>query len=179
MLIVIRMIIGRMAYETLYRNLKGALPSLPSANRYIRASNSHMTEGILRCEEQYVYLKQRKLPPIVSISEDATRMIGKVQYDSASNQLVGFVLPTNTKNAVEIINHYSKGNAVASFLNVIMAQPPFCSLLYGSDNKYTAGDVKKRWIYVTSELNKLGISVLTKSSDSDPKYNSEIIDHYY
>lgn len=116
-------------------------------------------------------------------------MVGKVQYDSISNQLVGFVLPTNTKigmpipfaypakNAMEIINHFSNGNSVAAFLNVIMAQPfdgapPFCLLLYGSDNKYTASDVKKRWKYITAELNSLGISVLTISSDSDPKYNS-------
>lgn len=90
----LRMIIGPMAYETLYRNLEGALPSLSSANRYVRASNCHMTEGILRCEELDVYLKQRKQPPIVSLSEDATRMVGKVQYDSNSNQLVGFHLHT-------------------------------------------------------------------------------------
>lgn len=185
----LRMIIGPMAYETLYRNLEGALPSLSSANRYIRASNCHMTEGILRCEELCVYLKQRKQPPIVSLSEDGTRIDGKIQYDSTSNQLVGFVLPTNTeigmpipfafpaKNAMEIINHFLNENAVSSFLNVIMAQPlggapPFCLLLYGSDNKYTASDVKNRWKCITAELNKLGISVLTIASDSDPKYNS-------
>lgn len=185
----LRMLIGPMAYETLYRNLEGALPSLSSANRYIRASNCHMTEGILRSEELCVYLKQRKQPPIVSLSEDATRIVGKVQYDSSSNQLVGFVLPTNAetrmpipfayhaRNATEIINHFLNENAVASFLNVLMAQPldgapPFCLLLYGSDNKYTASDVKKRWEYVTGELHRLGITVLTFSSDSDPKYNS-------
>lgn len=185
----LRMIIGPMAYETLYRNLEGALPALSSANRYIRASNCHTTEGILRCDELRVYLKERKQPPVVSLSEDATRIVGKVQYDSTSNQLVGFVLPTNNKsgmpipfafparNAMEIVDHFTNGNAVASFLNVVMAQPldgapPFCLLLYGSDNKYTADDVKKRWKYVTAELNRLGISVLTISSNSDPKYNS-------
>lgn len=50
--------------------------------------------------------------------------------------------------------------------------PPFSLLLYGSDNKYSAEDVKKRWLYVKAELNKLNIKVLTISSDSDPKYNS-------
>lgn len=185
----LRMLIGPMAYETLYRNLEGALPSLSSANRYIRASNCHMTEGILRGDELCVYLKQRKQPLIVSLSEDATRIVGKVQYDSTSNQLIGFVLPINTKdampipfayparNATEIIDHFLNGNAVSSFLNVLMAQPldgapPFCLLLYGSDSKYTASDVKKRWEYVTQELNSLGITVLTFASDSDPKYNS-------
>lgn len=185
----LRIIIGPMAYETLYRNLEGALPSLPSANRYVRASNCHMTEGIPRFEELSVYLKKREQPLLVSLSEDATRIVGKIQYDSISNQLVGFVLPTNVQNgmptpfkypandAVQIINHFSSGNSTASFINVIMAQPlggapPFCLLLYGSDNRYGADDVKKRWLYVTSELNRLGISVLTFSSDSDPKYNS-------
>lgn len=185
----LRMIIGPMAYETLYRNLEGALPSLSSANRYIRASNCHVTEGILRCEELSIYLKERKQSPIVCLAEDGTRMVGKVQYDSISNQLVGFVLPTNTetgmpipfaypaRNATEIVNHFLNENAVASFLNVIMAQPldgapPFCLLLFGSDNRYTASDVKKRWNCITTELKRLGISVLTISSDSDPKYNS-------
>lgn len=185
----LRMIVGPIAYETLQKNLEGALPSLPSANRYIRASNCHMTEGIMRCEELCIYLKQRKQPLIVSLSEDGTRIVGKVQYDSTSNQLVGFVLPTHAKNgtpipfvypaknATEIINHFSGENVVASFLNVMMAQPlggapPFCLLLYGSDNRYTASDVKNRWKYTTAELHRLGISVLTFASDSDPKYNS-------
>lgn len=185
----LRMIIGPMAYETLYKNLEGALPALSSANRYIRASNCHTSEGILRCDELCVYLKDRKQPAVVSLSEDATRIVGKVQYDSSSNQLVGFVLPSNSefgmpipfaypaRNAMEIVDHFSNGNAIAAFLNVVMAQPldgapPFCLLLYGSDNRYTADDVKKRWKYITAELNRLGISVLTISSDSDPKYNS-------
>lgn len=58
-----------------------------------------------------------------------------------------------------------------------MAQPvadvrPFCLLVFGSDNKYLANDVSKRWEYVTNELSMLNIKVLTFSSDSYPRYNA-------
>lgn len=46
---LLRMISGPLAYQTLQSNLEGALPPLPSINRYIRASHFHITKGILRC----------------------------------------------------------------------------------------------------------------------------------
>lgn len=185
----LRILVGPLAYETLYKNLDAALPSLSTANRFIRASNSHITEGVIRGQQLRIYLEQRKQPSVVCLSEDATRIVGKVQYDSSSNQLIGFVLPISNstglpipfsypaRDAAEIINHFRNGNSVASFLNVIMAQPlggapPFCLLLFGSDNRYTAKDVLNRWQSITLELKKLGITVLTFASDSDPKYNS-------
>ena len=36
-----------------------------------------------------------KAPLIVSIGEDATRIIGRVDYDSQTDRLVGFVMPVN------------------------------------------------------------------------------------
>lgn len=185
----IRMIAGPLAYETLQRNLEAALPSLPSTNRYIREYNCHIVEGILRCEELRIYLSERKLPMTISLSEDATRVIDKVQYDPNTNQLIGFVLPINcdnglpipfqfpARNADEILSHFSNENAVSSFLNVVVAQPlanapRFCLLMYGSDSRYSASDVTNRWKHIISELKKVGIKVLTFASDSDPKYNS-------
>lgn len=68
----------------------------------------------------------------ISLSEDATRMIEKVQYDPNTNQLIGFVLPINSdnglpipfqfpaRNANEILSRFSNGNAVSSFLNVVV-----------------------------------------------------------
>lgn len=50
--------------------------------------------------------------------------------------------------------------------------PPFCLLIYGSDNKFTSGDVCKRWKHMHGELNKRGIEVLTIATDSDPRYNA-------
>lgn len=185
----LRMICGPLAYETIQRNLECALPSLPSTNRYIKSANCHVIEGILRSEELLLFLKERNLPLVVSLSEDATRIIGHVQYDATTNQLVGFTLPLNASNgmpisysfparsAEEIYDHFSRENSISNFLNVIMAQPvanakPFCLLAFGSDNCYSSNDVSNRLQYIKNELKNIGITVLTISSDSDPRYNA-------
>lgn len=182
-----RMIAGPLAYHTLHRNLPCSLPSLPSTNRYIR-SGFQMIEGVPRFKELLVHLEERKLPLMVSISEDATRVVGKIQYDSKTNQLMGFTLPLNkstgmpiplyfkARNVHEILDHFSADIAISSLINVVMVQPlgdatPFCSLVFGSDNQYTAEDVSNRWKYIIRELGKLNIQTLIVSSDSDPRYN--------
>lgn len=185
----LRMIMGPLAYQTLQANLVGSIPSLPSINRYIQSSHYHIIEGVLRAEELRIYLEERKLPYIVSLSEDATVIIGRVQYDPRTNQIVGFVLPLNSqtgmpipfafpaRNANEIMKHFSTGS-ISTNLIVVMAQPlektvpPFCLLVFGSDCKYTALDVKRRWKHIESELAKVGITVLTISTDSEPRYNA-------
>lgn len=186
----LRMIAGPLAYDTIQKNLEHSLPSLSSTNRYIRSTNCHIVEGLLRSEELLLYLKERNLPLEIIISEDATRIENRVQYDPATNQLIGFTLPTNNENGMpipfsypaisadEICRHFSAQNNVSSFLNLIMAQPvktgakPFCLLAFGSDNRYTASDVSGRWRYIQNELSKNGIKTLAFSSDSDPRYNS-------
>lgn len=188
----LRMLVGPLAYQTLQKNLECALPSFPSVNRYIQSSKSWIIEGILRCDELKIYLEERGItePFAVSLSEDATRTMGKVQYDSKTNQLVGFVLPTSgvngmpipfsyrARSAKEILDHFAGTNVISTFLNVIMAQPiarnvpAFCLLIFGSDNRYSSLDVLKRWKHIVAELKKLDIKVLAISSDSDPRYNS-------
>lgn len=186
----LRMIAGTLAYETIQKNLVHSLPSLSSTNRYIKSGNCNVIEGVLRSEELLLYLKERSLPLVVSLSEDATRITGRIQYDSSCNQIVGFTLPLNRSNGMpmpyafparnvhEIYSHFSGENSISHFLNVIMAQAvsdgakPFCLLAFGSDNSYSSDDVSKRWKYITNELKKIGINVLTISSDSDPRYNA-------
>lgn len=185
----IRMISGPLAYETLQTNLECALPTLQSVNRYIRRTNCHIVEGVLRCEELRLYLEERDLPLVVSLSEDATRIEGRIQYDSKTNQLIGFVLPINeqtgmpiphsykARDASEIFKHFASNSEQAHFVNVIMAQPigkeaPFCMLIFGSNGNYTAMDVSKRWLHIIDQLKAVDIKVLTISSDSDPKYNA-------
>lgn len=95
------------------------------------------------------------------MSEDGTRIVGKVQYDSSTNQLVGFVQQINSqtgmpiafsfpaRNAPEILSHFTKGNQASAFINVVMAQPivknapAFCLLLFGSNNAYSSNDVTR------------------------------------
>lgn len=148
-----------------------------------------MVEGVLRTKELAEYLNARDLEPFVSLSKDATRITGTIQYDSKTNQLIGFVLPINENNgmpipytyqarsATEILQHFVSESPVGHFVNVVMAQPlgrvsPFCLLLFASDSKYTAENVADRWNFIVEELQKENITVLSISSDSDPKYNS-------
>lgn len=187
----LRMVSGPLAYETIQKNLSTALPSLSSTNRYIRQMKSPIIEGVLRCNELQLFLEQRQLPKIVSISEDATRIIGRVQYDRKTNQLVGFVQPIDRTNGMpvpfsfpardveEIIQYFDGTHMESTFLNAIMAQPigfeespAFCLMLFSSDNKYTSEDVCNRWKFIIDALNGLGIVVFNFSSDSDPRYNA-------
>lgn len=189
--IVMRLLSGPLAYETLQKNLPCALPSLPSVNRYINKSNCRVIEGVLRCNELLEYLEERGLEKVVHLSEDATRIVGRVQYDSYTNQIVGFTSPLNNsnglpvpfafpaRNAREMIDHFEQKNPESSLVNVIMAKPvsrnstpAFCLLLFGTDNKYTAADVSNRWDFIVAELKKIGIKVSSISSDSDPRYNA-------
>lgn len=189
--IAIRLLSGPLAYETLQANLSCALPSLPSVNRYIHKSNCRVIEGMLRCNELREYLEERGLELNVHLSEEATRIVGRVQYDPYTNQIVGFTLPIKNSNgmpvpfafpagnAYEIIEHFQRDNSTSSLVNIIMAKPAsdtitpsFCLLLFGTDNKYTAEDVSNRWDFIVAELKKYGIKVSSISSDSDPRYNA-------
>lgn len=185
----LRMISGKLAYNTLQKNLKCALPSLPSINRYIYSSNCKIFEGIPRIDELFVYLTSRNLPLAVAISEDATRIVGRIQYDSITNQIIGFAVPINNKsgmpipfafparNADEILSHFSNQNSPSLHLNVMMAQPlcdvpPFCLMIYGCDNKYTTRQVINRWDYIVENLKQKNIEVVSISTDSEPRYNA-------
>lgn len=183
----IRMLAGPLGYLAIQENLCLALPSLSTINHFIQ-NTKVIKEGVLRPDELALYLTQRNLPLTVCISEDATRIQGRVQYDSRSNEIVGFVLPINSENGLpkpsmikarnteEIVSHFTRKIPTASFVNTIMAQPigkvpPFCLLIFGTDCRFTTANVSDRWEYVVSELKKVNIEVLTVSSDSDPKFN--------
>lgn len=187
----LRNIAGPLAYDTLQHNLQSALPSLSAVNKYVHKSNCRVTECILRSNELRLYLQERNLPFVVSLSEDGTGITNRLQYDSKSNQIIGFVSPHNpangmpvpysyrARNAAEIASHFTNDSPMASYINVVMAQPmseqqvpPFCLLLFASDNRYSSADVQRRWSYIINELNELGIEVSSFSSDSDPRYNS-------
>lgn len=189
-----RMLSGRLAYETFKANTSHAVPSLRSVDRHIKQWESNATEGVVRSDELLQYLNHLKLPKIVALSEDATRFINRIQYDSRTNQLVGFVLPlgedsmpiagfNKARSAAEIEKCFynretGKEKKRASYVNVVMAQPlvpgipPFCLLLFGTDTKYKSDDIAKRWQFIRNELKKKDIEVVTFASDSDPKFNS-------
>lgn len=54
------MLAGRVAYETLCKNIP--LPSISSVSRYLQQQGPTIIEGRLRCKELFDYLQTRKLP---------------------------------------------------------------------------------------------------------------------
>lgn len=181
-----RLLSGPSAYKTLHANSFGVIPSISSINKYVHRPDHGLIEGQLRNEELLVYLKERNQPLWVCLSEDATHIENRIEYDPRTNQLIGFVLPLNEENgmpepfvykaesAAQIIQHFNE--PISDSINTIMAQPlrgapSFCLMLFGSLNRYTADHVSKRWQHIVNELKKLGIGVLSISSDSDPKFN--------
>lgn len=169
----LRTLSGPLAYETLQKNLPLALPSLSSTNRYLSNFHSRPIEAILRSYELNIFLEERELEKVISLSEDATRIVGRLQYDSKSNQITGFVLPLHKTNGLpvpfsfpardvsEIMQYFDEEHPISSNVNVIMAQsigkktsPAFCLLIFGSDNKYTYKDVCNRWEFIVHELKK-------------------------
>lgn len=191
----LRLLTGPLAYETIQKNLDCSLPSLSSTNRYISLFGCQIVEGIVRSYELQQYLNDRKLPLVVCLSMDETRIEDEVQYDAKTNQIVGFTLPLNrttglpipcaypARNVEEIMKHFSVENRISSNLNVVMAQPlahnvpAFCLLAYGTDKRYNSTDVSNQWKNLTQELASVNIKVLSISSDSDPKYNAAMRYH--
>ena len=126
-----------------------------------------------------------KAPKVITIGEDAARLIGRVEYNSETDKLVGFVMPCDEKglpltdsftavlfNAIE---DYFATDDVAKYAFVYMAQalhegvPAFCLACMGTDNKFTAELVLKRWKYMFSECKKRGITVVCFGADGDSR----------
>jgi len=56
-------------------------------------------EGEYRFTQLKTFLTERDLPLCIWVSEDATRLSSKIEYDSISNKIVGFVLPFSNGEA--------------------------------------------------------------------------------
>lgn len=191
----LRLKCGKDAYHAMKVNNDTGMPSLRGVEYNIKKFKSNITEGALRDTELLSYLKSKKLPKYVSLSEDATNVTGMLEYSPDSNQIVGLVLPLNKDNAMPEPLSYAAISAsaidtimvdrsvlISNMLNVVMAQPlalnvpAFCLMVYGGNAKFTAEDVKKRWACIVNRLGSIGINVISISTDSDPRYNSAMKD---
>ena len=179
------MIGGSILYETLHANLP--IPSLSAIKYFISHEKAPVVEGMLRVNDLKKFLVERNYPLFIYISEDATRIIKRVQYDSKTNQCVGFVLPINSNSmpisyAFEatsekaIRDYFSDSkNTMSTSLYVFIVQPMakdaplFCLSLFGTDNTFTYSDTLKRWDYIKKILKSNGIDVLSYGSDGDPR----------
>lgn len=181
----LRILGGKLLYETIHANLSTSIPSPSIISSYIADKGAKITEGVLRSGELLLYLTNRKLPLVVAISEDATRMVGKICYDSLSNKLLGFSLPLNddgmpitesffARNVAEIQDHFIN-NHISTMAYTIIVQPlvekvpPFTLTLFSTDNKFIALDVLSRFAFIKRNLAEKGILTYTHASDGDAR----------
>lgn len=99
---------GRIAYETLQSNM--SLPSISTITKYLKSNGPNISEGELRSLQLKSYLDQFEIN-YIWLSEDATRIINRVQYNSVDNELIGFVLPLNADNGLPIKSVYKARSA--------------------------------------------------------------------
>lgn len=137
---------------------------------YINQNKSKVIEGELRIKELNHYLDSQKLEKCVWISEDATAIVTKVEYDPKSNQMVGIVLPINSSTGMPIPFSYLATSEAEIYENmdcnkssnvyVVMAQPitknvpAFVLQLFGTDNKFETKNVLLRWQHTRAELER-------------------------
>ncbi|VEN51230.1 unnamed protein product [Callosobruchus maculatus] len=175
---------GRMLYETIYANMKGILPSITTLNNYITNNGEKIEEGVFDYDGLCRFLEERNLPKVVWISEDGTRVTGKIEYDSRSNKVVGFTLPlvdglpqtsSFLATSAKAIQDYFLTSSKANYAYIVMAQPlskfapPHCLVVFRTDNRFDASDVTKRWKHIKESLKKRGILLLGFSSDGDTR----------
>lgn len=166
--IYLYMMCGKSCYEVLCSNF--SLPQPSTVMKYISEKKDHIIEGQLRSKELADYIEQVRAPKSVWLAEDGSSIIQKVAYDSKTEQMVGLVLPINQRNGMPISYSFipksvediekQLENPMSSHIYLIMAQPikenvpPFVLLAYGTDNRFIAKDVLKRWEYTKTELAK-------------------------
>lgn len=144
------------------------IPSIAAG--YIQENRVKIVEGELRCNELKVYLDKIKSPHCVWLSEDGSGIVQKVVYDVNTNKLVGLNLPFDestgmpinstfmARNLREIEKHME--NSKSHLVYIVMAQPvkqnapPFVLNIFGTNNKFSALNVLRRWKNTEEELNK-------------------------
>lgn len=131
------------------------MPSVATVKKENQSSNTPIIEGKVRAGVI------RKLPVKVWLSEDATKIVNKIQYDPTTDQIIGLVLPIDSTgmsipfsflaNNVSKMQHsllnYPKADNVYTVMSrsLNVNAPPFCMSLFGTDNKLKTSQVLKRW----------------------------------
>ena len=176
---------GPMAYRFVQSNMSQALPSLRTVQRRISKEYIQLSEGEFRFDALLDHLERHKCPPIISIGEDATRIIARVEYDENTNRLVGFVLPCNENGSpiydeflavsFEHIENCFKNGELSRYAFLYMAQPiapavpSFVLACIGTNNRFNAELVQTRWLHINEQCKKRGISVISHGADGDSR----------
>lgn len=179
------LMVGPSAYKLINANMPEAFPSLSTVEREASKCYQPLKEGEFLFDKLSAHLDAYNAPRIISISEDATRVVSHVEYDGNSDCIVGFVLPLDENSLpkqdffcatsfkeIEQMFSISK-KACNAYIYVAQAMslsvPPFCLALIGSDNCFDATVVLKRWEYIVKECNLRNIQVISFGSDGDSR----------
>ena len=176
---------GAIGIHHFTRKFASCITSFRSVRRILHSVYKVISEGELRIDELVRHLLQYKAPNVVSLGEDATRLISRVEWDPESNHCCGFVLPINEKGLHEVDSFLAltlEGmermfiyNQMSKYAYVYMVQPlmgdcpSFCLMIIGTDNKFTAKSALLWWQYIFGECSKRGIHVLSIGSDGDSR----------
>ena len=179
---------GPLSYEFIQSNMPEALPSLRTVQRFISKEYSSFTEGFFNFDGLLLHIKDHKTAKAISVGEDATRVVTRIDYDCETDRCVGFVLPLDS-NGLPLVDSFLavsyKGieemfhcTPKAKYAYVYMVQPlslnapPFCLACIGSDNKFTAQHVLLRWKYIYEECTRRDMLLLSFGGDGDSRIMS-------
>ncbi|CAF1476242.1 unnamed protein product [Rotaria sp. Silwood1] len=187
---VLHILAGHNAYEFIRLNLPGSLPSITTLKTYNQNINLQLRE----CEFRFDCLKDH-LELIdsnhVFLSEDSTGVIISVSYDSRNDCFIGF--SPRLVNGLPFVDHFKTNRYTelqqwfedfdkSTLVNAHLVEPllsnssslvhsrPFILSAYGTNNKYTAIDILRKWMYLYNECKKRNINVVGFSTDCDPRY---------
>ncbi|CAF3235280.1 unnamed protein product [Rotaria sp. Silwood2] len=179
---------GRNAYDFLRINMPGALPSLITIQAKLSTAGFRALEGEFRYDDMNKYMNEIN-SKFAFCSEDCTSTLRRIVYDVRSNSFIGFTPPLDENgmphikyfrtNSIEDLQSWFEEKEMSHLLNLHMIQPicinnqispSFALAAYGTNGKYTALDIIRRWYTNFEESSSRGIRIVGYSTDTDPKY---------
>ncbi|CAF1481283.1 unnamed protein product [Rotaria sp. Silwood1] len=181
---------GKQCYEFVRLNMPGNIPHLSTLDGLINKSNMTLTEAEFKFDSL-----QKFQSGFGFCSEDTTGVIPKVEYDSSTNSFIGFTTPI--VDGIPLMKHYQADtfddfkiiystNETAPLLNVHMFQSisteddptnfpkPVLLSAYGVDNKFTAMDILRRWMYIFERCLDKDVRIIGFSTGKFYLYNAPL-----
>ncbi|CAF1363449.1 unnamed protein product [Rotaria sordida] len=186
---VLNILAGNNAYEFIRLNLPGSLPSTTTLKAYNQDINLQLKESDFRFNSLKDYLELIDSNHVF-VSEDSTGVVSSVSYDSKNNGFVGF--SPRLVNGVPLVDQFQTNSYTelqkwfeefdkSSLITVNLIEPilknlsslvhsrPFIISSYGTNNKYTAVDVLRKWMFMYNECKKKNINIVGFSADAEPR----------
>jgi cytochrome b involved in lipid metabolism len=121
---------GYNCYDNLYQNT--SIPATETLKHNIQ--EDRMQTSKLYVHDLVSFLIKHELPHEVIISEDATRILSRIEYDHQNNEILGLLAKTDEHTGMPIRNFFDAGkpsqvldyiskNKVAPYVQIIMAKP--------------------------------------------------------